>query len=64
MAEACLLYVLTYRQALTTAVTVFGVGADSLCDPADTGQTFVEELVHLPHCFLCYTPATGQMLHA
>ncbi|DBB07852.1 TPA: hypothetical protein ACH3X3_009255 [Trebouxia sp. C0006] len=31
---------------------------DRLCDPADTEQTFVEELICLPHCFLCYTPAT------
>lgn len=34
--------------------------ADELCDPADTDQTFVEELIRLPGCFLCYTPATGQ----
>lgn len=33
--------------------------ADELCDPADTQQTFVEELIRLPRCFLCYTPATG-----
>lgn len=33
--------------------------ADELCDPTDTKQTFVEELIRLPHCFLCYTPATG-----
>mmetsp|Transcript_37645 Transcript_37645/g.111342 ORF Transcript_37645/g.111342 Transcript_37645/m.111342 type:complete len:770 (-) Transcript_37645:253-2562(-) len=30
---------------------------DALCDPPDTKQTFVEELVRLPGCFLCYTPA-------
>ncbi|KAG1668374.1 hypothetical protein FOA52_004883 [Chlamydomonas sp. UWO 241] len=30
---------------------------DELCDPVDTKQTFVEELVRLPSCFLCYTPA-------
>lgn len=29
---------------------------DPLCDPLDTDQTFVEELVRLPRCFLCYTP--------
>lgn len=33
--------------------------ADALCDPANTEQTFVEELIRLPGCFLCYTPATG-----
>ncbi|KAL3139709.1 hypothetical protein ABBQ38_004018 [Trebouxia sp. C0009 RCD-2024] len=31
---------------------------DALCDPANTEQTFVEELIRLPGCFLCYTPAT------
>ncbi|WIA22301.1 hypothetical protein OEZ85_004618 [Tetradesmus obliquus] len=30
---------------------------DAICDPADTKQTFTEELVRLPGCFLCYTPA-------
>ena len=30
---------------------------DMVCDPLDTSQTFVEELVRLPGCFLCYTPA-------
>lgn len=29
---------------------------DSLCDPPDTAQTFVEELVRLPRCFLAYSP--------
>lgn len=33
--------------------------ADELCDPAHTQQSFVEELIRLPRCFLCYTPATG-----
>lgn len=28
-----------------------------MCDPRDTSQTHVEELVRLPGCFLCYTPA-------
>lgn len=32
---------------------------DELCDPLDTAQTFVEELVRLPTCFLCYTPVVG-----
>ena len=32
---------------------------DELCDPLDTEQTFVEELVRLPRCFLCYTPVTA-----
>ena len=36
--------------------------ADELCDPANTDQTFVEELVRLHGCFLCYTPATGHYL--
>lgn len=31
--------------------------SDLVCDPLETQQTFVEELVHLPGCFLCYTPA-------
>ncbi|PNH00482.1 putative UDP-N-acetylglucosamine--peptide N-acetylglucosaminyltransferase SPINDLY, partial [Tetrabaena socialis] len=30
---------------------------DAVCDPWDTQQTFVEELVRMPGCFLCYTPA-------
>ncbi|KAF5828446.1 O-linked N-acetylglucosamine transferase [Dunaliella salina] len=30
---------------------------DDKCDPLDTQQTHVEELVRLPGCFLCYTPA-------
>lgn len=38
------------------------VSADALCDPVDTKQTFVEELVRLPKCFLCYTPAAGTTL--
>lgn len=32
---------------------------DALCDPLSTSQTFVEELVRLPGCFLCYTPAAS-----
>ena len=31
---------------------------DAVADPLDTRQGFVEELVRLPGCFLCYTPAT------
>lgn len=30
---------------------------DAICDPEGTAQTFTEELVRLPGCFLCYTPA-------
>lgn len=30
---------------------------DSVADPIDTEQTYAEELVRLPGCFLCYTPA-------
>jgi predicted O-linked N-acetylglucosamine transferase (SPINDLY family) len=30
---------------------------DAICDPLDTTQTFTEQLVRLPGCFLCYTPA-------
>lgn len=30
---------------------------DEACDPSDTEQTFTEELMRLPGCFLCYTPA-------
>ena len=29
---------------------------DAIVDPIDTKQTFVEELIRLPNCFLCYTP--------
>lgn len=30
---------------------------DAVADPEDTQQRFVEELVRLPGCFLCYTAA-------
>ncbi|GBF98706.1 UDP-N-acetylglucosamine--peptide N-acetylglucosaminyltransferase-like [Raphidocelis subcapitata] len=30
--------------------------SDATCDALDTAQTFVEALVRLPGCFLCYTP--------
>ena len=30
---------------------------DAICDPVDTKQTFTEQLIRLPGCFLCYTPA-------
>ncbi|KAK9823008.1 hypothetical protein WJX81_006345 [Elliptochloris bilobata] len=30
---------------------------DAAADPPDTAQTYAEELVRLPGCFLCYTPA-------
>lgn len=30
---------------------------DAICDPVDTTQTYTEQLVRLPGCFLCYTPA-------
>ncbi|KAK4777548.1 hypothetical protein SAY87_017735 [Trapa incisa] len=30
---------------------------DSLADPPDTKQKYVEELIRLPKCFLCYTPS-------
>ncbi|GAB4815161.1 hypothetical protein N2152v2_002207 [Parachlorella kessleri] len=30
---------------------------DAICDPEETTQSFTEELVRLPGCFLCYTPA-------
>lgn len=29
---------------------------DAVCDPPSTRQTFTEELIRLPGCFLCYTP--------
>lgn len=29
---------------------------DAVCDPEDTKQTYVERLLRLPGCFLCYTP--------
>ncbi len=29
---------------------------DATCDPLTTTQPFVEELIRLPQCFLCYTP--------
>lgn len=29
---------------------------DAVCDPVDTQQTFTEDLIRLPGCFLCYTP--------
>ena len=32
---------------------------DELCDPLDTAQLFVEELVRLQSCFLCYTPVVA-----
>lgn len=41
-------------------LTLLLLPADALCDPLDTKQTFVEELVRMPNCFLCYTPATGK----
>jgi len=30
---------------------------DAVVDPVDTKQCYVEELVRLPHCFLCYSPS-------
>jgi len=30
---------------------------DAAADAPGSGQTFAEELVRLPGCFLCYTPA-------
>jgi protein O-GlcNAc transferase len=30
---------------------------DALVDPQNTRQEFTEQLVRLPKCFLCYTPA-------
>ena len=30
---------------------------DAVCDPKMTSQTFVERLIRLPGCFLCYTPS-------
>ena len=32
---------------------------DAVADPVHTQQTFTEQLLRLPGCFLCYTPATG-----
>lgn len=29
---------------------------DAASDPVDTAQTYVEQLLRLPGCFLCYTP--------
>ena len=29
---------------------------DAIADPPGTSQTFTEQLVRLPGCFLCYTP--------
>lgn len=29
---------------------------DAVCDPPETSQIFVEQLIRLPGCFLCYTP--------
>ena len=29
---------------------------DDIVDPIETTQSFVEELVRIPNCFLCYTP--------
>ena len=37
---------------------------DMVADPVDTEQTFVEELIRLPGCFLCYTPAADAPLVA
>lgn len=33
---------------------------DAVADPLDTQQTFTEQLLRLPGCFLCYTPAPGR----
>ena len=30
---------------------------DAICDPLTTQQTFTEQLIRLPGCFLCYTPS-------
>ena len=30
---------------------------DAVADPLETRQTFVEQLIRLPNCFLCYTPS-------
>ncbi len=35
---------------------------DAVVDPEDTQQTFTEQLLRLPGCFLCYTPAQGGSL--
>eukprot|EP00892_Ulva_mutabilis_P003757 jgi/Ulvmu1/1753/UM117_0030.1 len=32
---------------------------DAVSDPPDTAQTYVETLLRLPGCFLCYTPMRG-----
>ena len=32
---------------------------DAEADPVDTQQTFTEQLLRMPGCFLCYTPAQG-----
>ena len=32
---------------------------DGVADPEDTQQSFTEQLLRLPGCFLCYTPAQG-----
>ena len=32
---------------------------DAVADPVHTQQTFTEQLLRLPGCFLCYTPAIG-----
>lgn len=37
---------------------------DAVADPVDTAQTFTEELLRLPGCFLCYTPAQGDLAAA
>lgn len=29
---------------------------DAVCDPEDTTQTYAEQLIRLPSCFLCYSP--------
>lgn len=33
---------------------------DAVADPEGTQQTFTEQLLRLPGCFLCYTPAQGE----
>ena len=32
---------------------------DAISDPPNTEQTYVEELLRLPGCFLCYSPMQG-----